>query len=271
MMRASRTSAGPIPATRQHLWLAWELAKRDLLDRYRGAALGLLWALVTPLLMLGVYMLAFGHLLKARWPGVDNWHDFALVLFAGLAVHGLFAECLTRAPTLVVSRASYATRMVFPLDILPWPALAGALFQFCMNLLVLLGVMLIWRGPPPLSALSLPLVLLPFLPFLLGLLWALGALGVYLRDIGQLTAPVTTAMLFLSSALVPLASLPARYRWLFELNPLTTIIEQLRRVLFFGLWPDWPLLALYSAVALLFCALGHALFRRLSPGFADVL
>lgn len=270
-MQATGHGAGPLPRTRQHLWLAWVLARRDLHGRYRGAVLGLLWALLTPMLMLGVYLLAFGPLLRARWPGVDSWQAFALMVFSGLAVHGLFAECLVRAPALVVERAGYATKVVFPLDILPWPALATALFHFCMQLLVLLAGVLWLRGGLPPTVLALPLVLLACLPLLLGVLWALGALGVFLRDIAQLVAPLVTVLLFLSSALVPLDVLPARYRWLFELNPLTLIIEQLRRVLFFGLWPQWPLLALYAGLALLAGGTGYALFRKLQPGFADVL
>ncbi|MFN7136512.1 MAG: ABC transporter permease [Thermomonas sp.] len=267
---AARPHAGPLPRQRQHLWLAWELARREWLGRYRGAHLGRLWALATPLLMLAVYLLAFGPLVRGHWPGVDGWGEFALVVFAGLAVHGLFAECLARAPMLVAAQPGFVTRVLFPLDLLPWPVLAGALLQFAMQLLVLLGGLACTRGLAW-SALALPLVVLPALPFLLGLLWALGALGVFLRDLGQLVAPATTAMLFLSSALVPLATVPARWRWLFELNPLTTIIEQLRRVLFLGLWPQWPLLLAYLGLACGFALLAHALFRRLQPGFADVL
>lgn len=270
-MAMARISAGPVPVSRQHRWLAWELAKRDLLGRYRGAHFGLLWTLATPLLMLGVYLLAFGPLLKARWPGAAGWQDFALMVFAGLAVHGLFAECLARAPSLVVAQPGLATRVLFPLDLLPWPALATAVFHFAMQMLVLLVGVLLWHGGPPITALALPLVLLPFLPFLLGLLWGLGALGVYLRDINQIVAPVATAMLFLSSALMPLETLPARYRWVFELNPLTLIIDQVRRVLFLGLWPQWQALVLYMLVALVACALAYGLFCKLQPGFADVL
>lgn len=256
---------------RQHRSLAWELAKRDLLGRYRGASLGMAWALATPFLMLLVYTLAFGHLARGQWPGLHTLQDFALWVFAGLAIHGAFAECLVRAPTLVVANASYVTKVVFPLDLLPWPVVATAVFHLGMNLLVLLLALLYWRGGLPATAIALPLVLLPLLPFLLGILWLLAAVGTYLRDIGQLTGPVATAMLFLSSAILPVQAIPLRWQWVVEWNPLTPVIDQVRAVLFLGQWPDPRLLGLEFCLAVVFGLAAHAVFRTLRPGFADVL
>ncbi|MBN8716068.1 ABC transporter permease [Thermomonas sp. S9] len=260
-----------LPVRADQRTLVWELIRRELAGKYRGTGLGALWALATPLLMLLVYTLAFGHLARAQWPGLHGLGEFALWVFAGLAVHAAFAECLARAPALVTAQPNYVTRVRFPLALLAWPVLASALFHLAMNLLVLLLALALRRGGLPPTLLALPLVLLPLLPLLLGLLWSLGALGVYLRDLGQLVAPLATAALLLSSALVPPAAVPAGWRWLFLANPLTTLIDQLRRVLFLGQWPQWPQLAGYALLALLFALLAQALFRRLQAGFADVL
>jgi len=251
--------------------LAWALVRRELASQYRGSGLGALWAVLMPLLMLLVYTLALGHLARGQWPGMTSLREYALWLFAGLAVHAALAECLARAPTLVTAQPSYVTRVRFPLEVLPWPLVASALFHLAMNLVVLLLAVLAWRHALPLTVLAVPLVLLPLLVLLLGLAWGIGALGVYLRDLQHVMAPVATALLFLSSALVPVATLPERWRWLFLCNPLTPLIDQLRRVLFLGLWPQWTALAGLTAGALLLALLGHALFRRLQPGFADVL
>ncbi|MCL6620290.1 MAG: ABC transporter permease [Thermomonas hydrothermalis] len=254
----------------QMVWLAWQLARRDWQGRYRGAQFGALWALLTPLLMLAVYLLALGPLLQGRWPGVQGWPALGLMLYSGLAVHGLFAECLARAPQLVAAQPGYVRRVRFPLALLAWPALLAALAQFAMQLLVLLLVLPFVHGMS-LTLLALPVVLLPMVPLLLAVLWAGGALGVYLRDLGQLVAPVSTVTLFLSSALVPLHAVPLPWRWLFAINPLTPIIDQLRRVLFQGLWPQWPVLLGYLALALLLAIAARLLFNRLQPGFADVV
>lgn len=143
------------------------LAQRDVLGRYRGSLLGLAWALVTPLLMLLVYTFVFGVVFQARWGAAsatasESRADFALALFAGLLVFNLFAECLLRAPRLVVEHASYVKKVVFPLEILPLVVLLGALFHLAIGLAVWLLAHLVLAGPPPWTALLLPLAVLPY-------------------------------------------------------------------------------------------------------------
>lgn len=209
--------------------------------------------------------------MRARWPGADTTGDFALILFVGLAIHGLFAECVSRAPTLITSNANYVTRIVFPLDILPWPVLASGLFHFAMNLLVFIGgVMLVKESLPP-TVFLLPVVIMPLTLVILGALWLLSSLGTFLRDIGQLIGPLLTAMLFLSSAIVPIDAIPQSYRLIFELNPLTLIIDQARNVALYGISPNWHSLGIYTVLAFLFCFASYLIFGRLRRGFADVL
>jgi len=263
--------APAFPILGQHRSLVWELAKREVFGRYRGASLGMFWSLLSPFLMLAVYSIAFGQILRARWPGVESSSDFAFVLFVGLIIHGFFAECLTRAPLLVSGNPNFVKRIVFPLEVLPWPALLSALFHLGVNFVVFaIGLWLI-RGHVPLTIVLVPLVILPLVFIALGCLWLLGALGVYLRDIGQLTGPVATALLFLSSAIVPVDSLPDNYRWLFRINPLTSVIDGARAVAFQGSMPDGLLLLAYSFGGLSVALLGYLTFRRLRGGFADVL
>lgn len=271
MHRKSIQSAPPVPLTAQHRSLIWALAKREIAGRYRGATLGVFWSLLTPFLMLGVYTLALGHVLGSRWPGVETTGDFALLLFVGLIVHGFMAECLGRAPSLVVGNVNYVKRVVFPLELLPWPVVLSALFHLAVNFGVLLIALLATGHSISFSALLLPWVLLTFFPFVLGSVWLLAAFGVYFRDLSQLMGPVLTAMLFLSSAVVPVEALPDKYRWVFELNPLTPIINAARAVLLqvgelnvAGLWFGF-------AWGLAFAAIGYWVFRRLRPGFANVL
>ncbi|MGH8045020.1 MAG: ABC transporter permease, partial [Stenotrophomonas sp.] len=123
----------------KHRSLAFELTQREVLGRYRGASFGLLWSLISPFLMLLVYTMAFGYIMKGRWPGsTGSTTEFALILFAGLTVHGFFAECFTRAPQLIVGNTNYVKRVVFPLDILGWSMTFSALFHLLMNIVVLL-------------------------------------------------------------------------------------------------------------------------------------
>ncbi|MFN4160382.1 MAG: ABC transporter permease [Stenotrophomonas sp.] len=256
----------------KHRSLTFELTQREVLGRYRGASFGLLWSLISPFLMLLVYTMAFGFIMKGRWPGSSgSTTDFALILFAGLTVHGFFAECFTRAPQLIVSNTSYVKRVVFPLDILVWSMTLSALFHLVMNMVVLLLLYLCVKGSIHPTAVLLPIVLIPLVILTTGIGWMASALGVYLRDIGQIAGVIAAAMLFLSSAIIPVESVPASYRIVFELNPLTFIINQVREVVIWGRLPDWTGLAIYTLIACVVAVIGHRMFTKLRVGFADVL
>ncbi len=272
MRSTSTMHSMPIPAHfTDRLPLVLQLARRDVAGRYRGSLLGLSWSFFQPLLLLAVYTFVFGLVFKSRWSHDQSRFGFALTLFCGLVVYNLFAECITRAPSLVLAHASYVKKVVFPLDILPWVSLSAALFHAFASLAVLF-VFLVLFGPglSP-SALLLPLVLLPLLPMILGLSWLLASIGVYLRDIGQVVNLSMTVLLFMSPVFYPASGLPPAVRpWLF-LNPLTLIIEETRKVLIEGIPPDWGSLLVYLAVALLVAQGGHLWFQKTRKGFADVL
>jgi lipopolysaccharide transport system permease protein len=255
----------------EHSGLVKQLVRREILGRYRGSFLGLLWSFVTPVLMLTVYTFVFGMIFRSRWTADgESRFEFALVLFAGLIVFNLFSECVTRAPGLVLANVNYVKKVIFPLEILPWVVLGSALFHAAISLLVLAGALALTQGLHP-TILLLPLVLAPLLLLILGLSWLLAALGVFVRDIGQFINLAMTALLFLSPIFYPASALPESVRdWLF-LNPLTFMIEQTRAVLIWGKWPDWGGLGLYALLMLPVAWLGFAWFQRTRKGFADVL
>ena len=260
-------SRNPFAAFGRHRNLTRELVRNEILGRYRGASFGVVWSLLGPFLMLVVYTIAFGSILKGRWPQVGETHaEFGLVLFVGF-----FAECLSRAPRLMVDNANYVKRVVFPLDILPWTVVLTALFHLAMNVLVFcLLSFFVYSQLSPMVVL-LPVVLLPLVLVTVAVSWVVASLGVYLRDIAQVVPVVSTAMFFLSSAIVPLEAVPDAYQVVFRLNPLTFFIDQSREVALWGRQPDWQGLALYFVGGLVAACAAHAWFRRTSRGFADVL
>lgn len=258
--------------------LIWQFARRDVLSRYRGSLLGLGWSFLTPLLMLAVYTFVFREVFNARWPSAgqggfagDGNLAFALQVYAGLIVFNLFAEIVTRAPRLVVDQPNLVKKVVFPLEILPWAALLAGVFHMAVNLAVLAAAVLLARGGLPLTVLALPCVIAAFLPLLLGLSWLFASLGVYLRDSAQIVGMVVTPLMFFSPVFYPMQSLPQRWRPILEFNPLTLPIEQLRRVLLDGLWPDWSALLWYAAFSVIVAWLGARWFAATRKGFADVL
>ncbi len=252
--------------------LIWQFARRDVLARYRGSLLGLGWTFLTPLMMLAVYTFVFRVVFKARWSdGTGGDFEFALQVYAGLIVFGLFAEVANRAPRLVLDQPNLVKKVVFPLEILPWVAVLAGLFHLVLNVVVLLAAVAIARGGLPLSTLSLPLVLASFVPMLLGLGWFLAAIGVFVRDVGQITTLLVSLLMFLSPVFYPISMLPERWQPWLRANPLTPMIEQMRRVVLEGSLPDWSQLLLNLAVGIVVAWLGARWFNATRKGFADVL
>ncbi len=248
------------------------LVHREVVGRYRGSFFGILWSFFNPVFMLLVYTFVFSVVFRARWgTGSDSKVEFALVLFAGLLVFNVFAECFNRAPTLILSNVNYVKKVVFPLEILPWVALGSALFHVAISLSVWLTAYVILVGVPHITMLWLPFVLLPLLLFIMGITWALAALGVYLRDVSQLTGMATTTLMFLSPIFYPASALPEKYRQILFLNPMTPAIEMVRDVMYWGMMPDVLMLTIYTALAAALAWLGFAWFQKTRKGFADVL
>jgi lipopolysaccharide transport system permease protein len=278
---SARVNARPYPESPadvfgcfwRHRRLVYQLARREVAGRYRGSYLGLAWSLFSPLLMLAVYTVVFGVIFKARWAAstTGSVAEFGLVLFTGLFVFGLFSECVNRAPSLVLSRANFVKRVVFPLEILPWVALLSSLFHAAVTLAVLLVAALVIYGSIAMTWPLIVVVLLPLLLFTLGVTWMLAALGVYVRDVAQTVGVITSALMFLSPVFYPVAAVPEKVRAFIEINPLTIILEQARDVLLWGRGPDLVALAPYLLGSIAIAWLGLVAFQRARVGFADVL
>lgn len=257
----------------QYANLIGQFAKREFDARYRQSLLGAAWAFLTPLLMLCVYTLVFRFVFKLRWGQIGDESDlaFALRLFAGLAVFNFFAECVTRAPRLILDQPHLVKKVIFPLEIMPWISALTAMANLlvALLLLILLGA---WdRGAVSPTVLALPLVWLPLLPLCVGLGWLLCALGTYVRDVGQILGMLVSLLMFLSPIFFPVDALPTAVRpWMF-LNPLALTMTQTRQVLLDGLWPDWWAWALHVLACGLVAVVGAAFFRSARKGFADVV
>jgi lipopolysaccharide transport system permease protein len=264
-------------ALAKSLWrnrqLIVQMTKREVVGRYKGSAMGLAWSFFNPVFMLVVYTFVFSVVFKARWGvgGEDSKTLFAVVLFAGMIVHGLLAEVLNRAPALILSNVNYVKKVVFPIEILPIISMGAALFHSMISLCVLLIAFVVFNGYLNWTTVFIPLVLLPFVILTLGFAWMLAAIGVFLRDVGQVIGMVTTVMLFLAPVFYPVTAVPERFRPFIMANPLTFIIEQAREVLIWGHLPNWTGLGLYMVAATMVAWAGYALFQKTRKGFADVL
>lgn len=251
-----------------------QMTKREVVGRYKGSAMGIAWSFFNPVFMLVVYTFVFSEIFKSRWGGIggdDSKTLFAVVLFVGMIVLGLFSEVLNRATGLILSNVNYVKKVVFPIEILPVIAMGAALFHSLISLGVLLAAFLLFNGYLHWTIIFIPFVLLPLVIITLGLAWMLASLGVFLRDVGQTIGIITTVLTFLSPVFYPVTAVPERFRPYIMANPLTFIIEQAREVLIWGHLPNWFGLGFYTLAASIVAWLGYVWFQKTRKGFADVL
>ncbi len=252
--------------------LIWELTKRDFIGRYKGSMLGIMWSLFNPLIMLAIYTFLTSVAFKAKWGiGEENKFSFAIFLFTGMIIHSFFAECLNRAPSLIVSNVSYVKKVVFPLEILSWMVFLSASLHFVVSFFVLILFCFLAGTKVHVEVLLIPIIILPLVLVILGLTWILASLGVFLRDLSQVMGMFTTVALFLAPVLYPIDVLPDSYQSILAWNPITLPIVQLRELMFFGnsiQWTEWVISLVFGA---LICQSGYWWFQKSRRGFADVL
>ena len=271
-----KLSSSPLAVVRSiatHWSIILQMAKRDVVGRYKGSVMGLLWSFLNPLFMLTVYTFVFSVVFKARWStgGDESRTQFAIILFVGMIVHGFLSEVVNKAPLIILGNTNYVKKVIFPLETLPVISLFAALFHTCISLCVLLMAFFIFIVYLHWTIVFLPLVFFPLIIFCLGISWILASLGVFLRDVSQTTVIITTVLMFLSPVFFPISALPEKYHIWIMLNPLTFIIEQARTVLIWGGMPNFIGLFLYSLGALVIAWMGFAFFQKTRKGFADVL
>ncbi|MGA2439395.1 MAG: ABC transporter permease [Tepidisphaeraceae bacterium] len=265
----------------RQLWrqrqLLRQLTNRAVQQRFRGSALGLLWAMLNPIFMLLVYTFVFSFVLRIRsWNGQGTSFVFAMNLFCGLIVYGIFAESVGAASIQVLSNPSYVKKILFPLEILPLAGLGAAIIFNLFGLAVLLVCTQFFLSPLSVHAIALPIVWVPLFLLTAGLSWIVGALGVFVRDIGQLIIIILQVVFYLCPIIYPLSAMLSRlpialqrlYLWL---NPLAVSVEETRQVLLQHCWPTLTWMLLNYAISLLVFIFGYYVFMKAKRGFADVI
>lgn len=257
----------------QHRELLWQFTVRQVELRHKGSHLGLIWSILNPLLMLGLYILVFGYIFGGGFGVVadESRIVYGLGIFFGLTIFHFVAEVLGTGPGIIVSNPNFVKKVVFPLEILPASHVLGAVFHMLISLaLLLLGILVLGPGLD-LTAFWLPVIILPVILLMLGVTWVFSALGVFLRDVGQVMQFLTMALMFSSAVFYSAAKIPAAAWTYMRFNPVLLAIELARDA---ALWSRpinlTHLLYLYI-IGFASCYLGYAAFRRMKPAFADVL
>jgi ABC-type polysaccharide/polyol phosphate export permease len=244
------------------------LFRRDLQAKYRGSALGVLWAVANPLLLMGVYLLVFGVVWKS--PFANGGH-YPLFLLAGLALWTFFAAAIQSATRSMLDNAMLIRKTRFPRQLVPLSVVGAHLVSFCAMLVLLLALNFV--ALPRVRAtewLAIPLAAL-FVCLVAGIALAAASLNVLFRDVEFIVAALLVPLFFLTPVLYPLSKLAQHQHVIAVIhwaNPLSPAVEAVRAPLFLGHMPYWGdalYLVVSAAVAL---ALGAFVFTRVDDQIA---
>ena len=254
---------GELWASRELLaFLTW----RDIKVRYQQTVLGAAWAIIQPLFTMMIFTLFFGRLAKVPSDGIP----YPIFAYAGLLPWTFFSNAVTNTGNSLIGSSQLISKVYFPRMLIPGAAVGAGIVDFLIAFSILGVLMAVYAVHPTWNLLMLPVLTLMTALLALGVgLW-MSALNVKYRDIRYALPFLVQLWMFATPIIYPSSMVPARWRWLLELNPLTGIIEGFRDALF-GRAFDWRALGVSAAVSAMVLVLSTFAFRRMEREFADVI
>jgi lipopolysaccharide transport system permease protein len=253
----------------RELWtyreLLYFLVWRDLKVRYKQTAIGVGWVIIQPFCTMLVFSFFFGRLAKMPSQGLP----YPVFYYCALLPWMYFAGALTNATNTVVEQEKVITKVYFPRVLLPASAVVSGLVDFSVSLVLLIGMMFYYHLTPKLTAFLLPVFLLMAVATALGTgLW-LSALNAIYRDVRYAIPFLVQFWMFASPVAYPSTLVPAKWRWLYGLNPMAGVIEGFRWALTGHGQPPGPLLIASAAMVIVLLVGGFVYFKNMEGTIAD--
>lgn len=273
-MAVTVTRSG-LPGMLQALWVYRKfvlgMVGREFHSRYLGSLLGVVWAFLTPLATILIYLVVFSAVMRGRLPGAGDPLSYGLFLCTGILVWGFFAEVVTRCQTVFVENANLLKKMSFPRITLPVIVLLTAALNFLLVTMVFLVLLVVVGRFPGVALVAFVPLLAIQQGFAAGLGILLGTLHVFFRDVGQAWTVMLNLWFWGTPIVYHLDILPERVRGVIEWNPLTPLFRAYQGIVLDGAWPAWEGLLHPVVAAIVTLAVGLFAFRRLSGQMVDEL
>ena len=250
--------------------LLFQLVRRDFEQRFVGSAIGWIWGVINPLVLLVSYIYIFVIVFKGTLPQDEVTQNYPLFIFSGILPWMLFSETVQRSASSLLEHANLITKSMFPAETVPVSVFLSNLIGHALALTLMLAAVIITH------TVSWPLVFLPLYAFLIGLFavglgWIAASLHVFLRDTAQVVGVILTFWFWFTPIMVPVSLVPAKFRFLLRFNPMYYAVELYRQAFFTSRLPQWSHLAVFVAFACATFIAGGLFFRYVKRGFADVL
>ena len=244
---------------------------REFQLKYRNSLFGIIWAILSPLAMIMVYMVVFSKVMNARLSGVDGTFSYGIYLCSGVLVWNFFSEIISRSQSVFLDNANILKKLAFPRLCLPVVVVGSAFVNFLIIFSLFSIFLLLTDSFPGVVYLGvLPLIALIIL-FAIGLGIILGVLNVFFRDVGHFFGIFLQFWFWLTPVVYPISIVPDRFRALIAWNPMAPMIEGFQAIFVQGQWPNWQSLWFPTLLSLLLCIFGLKLFRQHSGDMVDEL
>jgi ABC-2 type transport system permease protein len=264
---------GSLATFYERRWLIKYLVQRQMASSYRGSYLGLVWAFLSPLIMVALFTIIFSEVLGLRFREItgDSTLNFGLYLYCGLLPFLAFQQALNQGVNVIRRNSDLVERVVFPLEILPLTAVITSLIQNFFGVPALMLVLVLLEQRLEWTVILLPLIMALQLLFTLGLGYLMAVAGTYLPDIRETLRGVVRAMFFITPIIWPADRVPENLRFVVDYNPLAFLVEAYRNLILDGKLPGSAGAIYFSLVALTLFVVGFVTFNRVKHKFADLL
>jgi lipopolysaccharide transport system permease protein len=251
--------------------LLFQLVRRDFEQRFIGSAMGWIWGVIHPLVLLVSWWYVFSVCLGMKLPAGEVTQNYALYLFAGMLPWLLFSDTVQRSASSLLDQANLITKTVFPSEIVPVSVFLSALVSHLLAVALMVAAAGIWENQIGIFLLLLPVYMLALGLFAVGLGWIVASLHVFLRDTAQMLSVILTLWFWVTPIMIPETSIPSWARFLTYANPLYYGVRAYRQILLTSDVPNPSDLLMLTAYGAGMFVVGGLFFRYMKRGFADVL
>lgn len=239
--------------------------QKEIRGKYKGAWLGIIWSYLNPILMLAVYTFVFSIIMKVQ---IENYSSY---LFVGLMPWSFFTATVSQSCLSVIVNGGIIKKVYFPREIIPLSTVTANVVNFLISMIIVLGFLLISGVGISWHILFFPVVLAVQYILLLGIAFILSSITVFARDLEHIVSVILMAGFYATPIVYDLNSVPPRFLKFLKLNPMSSIIQSYRDILFYHRLPNMKMLGIVALASLILFAIGYKIFKHLERSFVEEL
>lgn len=237
--------------------------KKDVGGKYKNSFLGVLWSFINPLLQIAVYAFVFQIIMRS------NIENYAVYLCCALVPWQYFSSVVLRGAATIIDNGNIIKKVYFPREILPISIVTSEGINFLISTIIILGFVIISGIGLSVNIFWYFLIVIIQYIISLGISFIVSSLSVYFRDLLHLLGVFMQLLFYATPIVYSAQDVPASFRWLLKINPMSYLIEGYRAIFYDKMPPDFQSLGIALLMGIALCVIGYFAFRKLEKGFAE--